>query len=281
MPSYMDEYNLFAANKMSDGDTNCFFCDSTDAKIFYFLTDTNHKKHRAFSNPEKSKYYYKCCHRCAQTFIRHRNLLVSHLMASGNNDDEVDKIIAGQLDEFLKFYKKHDFESFFNWVSSLSAPPEYTAEVLNTANDSEVLALLPSVISKLRPQEVSFCLQRIEQYKEDFMFNSSSDYLLLINIVLSEVQLQRLQEKMLTSKLDEKSRQSAKKEWLETMKDYRDTLSSLGILRKERDKIGGTNIAEISELIGTDDYRKEIQEWDEEVEQQIEAKKRREEERGF
>jgi hypothetical protein len=275
---YIQEYQDFSVGLIESENNKCIFCGEEKKKVycFFLLTYKAHKKDKIFLLEDKKRYYVVCCQQCMQYYVKIRTQYIHNLSLKDVPYLQYDVLLEQELSKLLDNLDKYNVMFFKHWCDGLLKEASDASFVANPTNNA-VLQILPGVAKSLSQAEISYAVARIQQYQAEFMFNASSDYMLLMQLVLMEINLQRLQSKLLSFSSEEKGRAQAKNELLDVNKEYRETLKSLGLLRSDRDKIGGANIAEISALVDTEaNARLEIQEWDAEVEAKLIEKQQRE-----
>lgn len=278
-PKYIQEYKTFSVDLLKEKGSKCYFCNSEDnVWAFYMLTSKLHKKEKLFNNPQKKIFYYPACQHCMQVYAKARDKFLNNISIKGVPVYQADEYLANKINNFISVFPQGDVTSFNNFIDDLK---NGEIDYVPNYDDDPVVQILPSVAAQLSQNELNLAISRIKKYQEEFLFNSSSDYIILLNLVLQEIRLQRLMEKLLGAKKDNPASNGLQKEYTELNKDYRENLQSLGILRRERDKIGGVNIAEISEIIGDENQtRLEVQNWDDEMEKMLEQKAKRDKKLG-
>lgn len=274
------QFKEFSDTVFAEKGNKCWFCGEESRFCFYLLSYKNHKQDKLYLHPDKAAFYYPVCQPCMQTYVRARDKYTSQLIVDGVSMLQVEQYLAKELQTFLDVYERYDITGFKMFVHSLVEEKAQAGFVPNY-DDNPIIQLLPSISSKLNASEIQFFINRVKQYQNDFMFNESSDYIILMNIILSEIQIQRLQSQILSLKTGQDGTK-LKNELIATTKDYRENCNALGITRKDRDKVGGANIAEISTLIGDEnEARLEIEVWDNEMEEMLKGKKVRDEALGY
>lgn len=279
LPKYAQEFQEFSLELLKDKGNQCYFCKEESAVFaFYLLSSKTHKKDKLFLHPDHAKYYYPACQTCMQVYARARGKFLSSLVGQGVPNMQADQYLASQVDEFIGLFSKGDVSSFKQWINKLGA--EKVSYVPNYDKDP-IIQLIPSLAAQLTVKELEFAIDRIKKFQEDFLFNTSSDYIILLNVVIQEVRIQRLMERLLSSKSGDKTA-AIQQEYVKLMDEYRNNLTALGVLRRERDKIGGSNISEISELIGDENaVRVEINTWDAELDKMVAQKQERDSKAGY
>jgi hypothetical protein len=279
VPKYVQEFQEFSLSLLQEKGSSCYFC-SADSGIFafYLLSSKTHKKDKLFIHPDQARYYYPACQTCMQNYARSRNKFIAGLIGQGVPNLQIDQFLASKIDEFIGLYTRGDASGFKQWINSLTV--EKVAYVPNYDKDP-IIQLLPSLASQLTPTELQFAIDRVKKFQEEFLFNTSSDYVILLSVVIQEVRLQRMMERLLSAKSEDKTA-VIQKEYVALMDDYRNNLTALGVLRRERDKIGGSNIAEISDLIGDENQtRVEIDSWNDEMDKMLTEKEKRDDKLGY
>lgn len=275
---YLQEYQDFSNKLLITENNKCIFCGEENKKIycFFLLTYKSHKKDKIFLLDDKKKYYVVCCQQCMQYYVKIRAEYINNLSLKDVPYLQYDILLEQELSKLLDNLDKYNVMFFKHWCDGLIKEASDSSFVPNPTNNA-VLQLLPGVAKSLSQPEINYAVARIQQYQAEFMFNASSDYMLLMQLILMEINIQRLQSKLLAFSGEEKGRIQVKNELVDVNKEYRETLKSLGLLRSDRDKIGGANIAEISALVDSEaNARLEIKEWDAEVEARLEEKQARE-----
>jgi hypothetical protein len=274
-------FKEFSDKRLKEMGNKCWFCGTEEAVLcFYLLYYKNHKQDKLYLHPDKAAYYYPACQTHMQKWVKARGIFADKLVMDGVSSLQIEQHLAKETDIFLAEYEPYDVTGFFMFIDKMSN--QLTTGGYVPKQDSDpIIQLLPSIARELSAPEVDFTINRVKQYQNDFLFNDSSDYILLLNLVLQEVQIQRLQSQALSAKPGTDTGK-IRKELIEMNKDYRETIASLGILRKDRDRIGGANIAEISALIGDENQSQiEIDTWDDELAEQLKGKKERDEKLGI
>jgi len=282
MPKALDEFKEFRDKMYEEKGDRCWFCGVTDNVVCaYLLGYKYHVKDRFFKHPDKIKFYYPVCQNCLQKLTRNRKKFEGKLVVDGVPVLQIEQYFANELLKFLNEFEKYDITAFGLFCEKIGKEKPEQGYIPNFDNDP-IIQLLPSISSKLQASELEFVINRIKQYQEDFMFNSSSDYVMLLSVVIDEIHLQRLQSRLLDARPGSQEATILQKELAAKNKDYKDTLASLGIMRKDRDKIAGATIAEISSLIGDEnEVRAEMEEWDREVDEMIADKLERDKKLGI
>ena len=277
-PRYLELYSVFAKNVVDSNDGRCFFCGTTsNVNCSLLLSYATHKRDKLFEEDEYIPFYKSICASCNQIYVKARKLFFAALIGHGLPVLQANNYLKEKLEDFLKDYIPYDIAGFKEFVNFISQKDQ---KFVPNADKDPVVQLLPELASQLTQTELNFSINRIKLYQDDFLFNLSSDYILLLNIVIQEVRLQRLMQRMLSYQ-GGKDNAGLQKEYTELMREYRDNMGALGILRKERDKIGGANIAEISTLIGDENQvRADVASWEDELDKMLDDKKKRDKKLG-